>query len=121
MFVFPVLARKFLEERGTWMGDNEPVSRSMEGWEEGFVVFKYTALFTINELVECCIVREQFSEKKSPTLSCELAIEAFCVLYCWRFVSFCRRCFRHHPSCSFTLQLSPLSTWGEQNNPVAKK
>ena len=43
MFVFPVLARESLEERGTWMEENELVSRSMEGWEEGFVVFKYTA------------------------------------------------------------------------------
>ena len=105
----PVLARKSLEERGTWMEENELVSRSIEGWKDSFVVFKYTALVTVNELVERCIGREQFNEKKSPTLSCELAIEVFCVLYSWRFVSFCRRCFGHHPSCCFAIQPSPLS------------
>ena len=34
------------------MKENKPMSRSIEGMEEGFVVLKYTALFTVNELVE---------------------------------------------------------------------
>ena len=31
---------------------------------------------------------EQLNEKKFPTISRALAIEVFCVLYSWRFVSF---------------------------------
>ena len=36
------------------MKENEPMSRSTERMEESFVVFKYTALFTVNELIERC-------------------------------------------------------------------
>ena len=48
MLVFLLLARESVkEERGhaAWKR-NGTVPRSMEGWEEGFVVFMYTPVFS---------------------------------------------------------------------------
>ena len=30
------------------MKENGPLSRSIDGWDKGFVVFKYIAVFTVN-------------------------------------------------------------------------
>ena len=52
MLVFLLLARESVkEERGhaAWKR-NGTVPRSMEGWEEGFVVFMYTPVFTLSWL-----------------------------------------------------------------------
>ena len=35
-------------ECGRCVEENGPVSRSREGWEEGFVVFIYTPAFTVS-------------------------------------------------------------------------
>lgn len=35
-------------ERGICVGGNGRVSRSIEGWEQGFVVFIYPPVFTIS-------------------------------------------------------------------------
>ena len=44
MIVFLLLARKSAKEKGTCVEESEPISRSIEG----FVVFIYTTLFTVN-------------------------------------------------------------------------
>ena len=102
------------------MEENGPVSRSIERWEEGFILFKYTALFTVNELVERCD-REQFNEKKSPTLSCELAIGVFCLFYSWRFISFCRCRSRRRPTVVAVSPFSRRRLVGPPRQPVLRR
>ena len=49
LIVFLLLARGSAEEKGgTYVEENGPVSRSIEGWEESFVVFIYTPVFTVS-------------------------------------------------------------------------
>ena len=47
---FLLLARGSAEEKGTYRYVKEiwPVSRSVEGWEEGFAVFIYTPAFDVS-------------------------------------------------------------------------
>ena len=49
IFASPLLAREFGEGKGghTWKR-NGPVSRSIKGWEEGFVVFISTPILTVS-------------------------------------------------------------------------
>lgn len=48
-FVFPFVSWRSAEEKGGYVwGGNGPVSRSIEGWEEGFIVFVYPQVFTVS-------------------------------------------------------------------------
>ena len=48
-FVFLGLAREFCDgERGKCVEENGPVPQSIEGWEEGFVIFIYAPVFTVS-------------------------------------------------------------------------
>ena len=66
-------------------------------------------------------MRKQLNQKKFPTLSCELTMKVFCVLYSWRFVSFCRSSFPRQVAVSpFSRRRSlgpPLAGCPVQRNP----
>ena len=66
------------------MGMNGPVLRSVEGWEEGFVVLYIFLSLPLVSLVSeqcerCERESEQLNERNSSLLGCALAIEVFCV------------------------------------------
>ena len=66
------------------MGTNGSVLRTIEAWEEGFVVFYILLSLPLVSLVsDQCERREreseQLNERNSSLLSCALAIEVFCV------------------------------------------
>jgi len=49
MFVFPFVSTEVCgKEMGTRDEENGPVSRSIWGWEEGFIVFIYTPVLTVS-------------------------------------------------------------------------
>jgi len=67
--------------------ENEPVLRSIEGWEEGFVVLYILLSLTLVSLVSER-EKERLNERNSPLLSCALAIEVFCALIlAFRFIA----------------------------------
>ena len=48
MIVFPFVSTGVRRrERETWLEENEPVPRSIERWEEDFVVCIYVPVFTV--------------------------------------------------------------------------